>query len=252
MSDKPGILDRAADWIGEKIDKATTPNVPEPEPENAWLLTNTPTPAPDPKKKQTTIMMFTIPADMNKDGKIDPNEGQQYNEFDFYYIYYTYQLQVIDKKLVIAKQVGERYRLRVEMIDKMIADKKTEYSLRVEAFQDLEKEYNYYKELYDRGLGKEFYPGDAKERALKAKMASIASQISSLPGYDEFVYSGNLVDIDNPSKGIQNFKDIRILRSKYQTKMSRNEDETSKLEDRKSANKFYLDLANQRRNWYCS
>lgn len=199
-------------------------------PECEWLIVT-----PNSDKE------YIVPKDENGDGKIEKGETVTLSKKEYLIYLYRYQMKVLQMKKSRKEREKSKYDMQIAIIDKYVEKREKEYGQEVGNFIDGEKDYEYYRDQYNAGFGKEFYAGDVKEQWLKRKMAESAKKMGKVGDKDRYIYSCSFEDIDNPKAGKQHFDDIRTLRVKYDKKVDTLEDEIEDFQSQIEASKSFVE-----------
>lgn len=186
---------------------------------------------------------FLIVSPNSKGKYVIEIEGKEktFNKKEYFLYLYTYNLKVLSLKKARKEREKMKYEHEISKIDRYIDDRESAYDDVIASFIDTQKEFEYYRDLYNEGLGTKFYPGDSRERWLKGKMLETSKKVGGIPDKETFLYSCRFTDIDRPELGKQVFKDIRVLRSKHAKKMREINSEIKGLEAKISNNKSFLE-----------
>jgi hypothetical protein len=216
---------------------------PEPEPEIAWMLTNINNPAytVDAKITGGKMRWYVFPKDMNKDGKIDPMEGEPMNELNFWVAFYKKQMEVTEAKMKSQLDGKAKLEAEIKTIKERINGRAKDYSNQFKEVEDAKDLLEDLNEDYNAKLGVKFFHGDVAEEAMRRRIDAVTAKIVQLQGYKEFAYADDLMDITDPLAGIQHFPDVSVLIKKYDNLAGKYGDQADYWEKRRDHNKDAYD-----------
>lgn len=192
----------------------------------------------------TKQQMLYYRYDYNKDGKIDDKDAPgDIDAFTFKIFVYREQITVINSKLKFFEDIIAKYESEINLIKNYFQQRKIEYQGLSERFLDSEEIYKGLEQQHKAGLETgTFREGDSEELALKQAMKDAYSKIPKLPEEDEYVYSGSYYDIDDPSKTMKFYPNLRLLIQDYERRISLTEGNAiyKNLQERLAANTYWL------------
>lgn len=231
----------------EAIKQKLSPNVPPVEPElkdwyNKWEQST----EKDRKGNDIAIYKFTVPAKT----KNDQPQIIKKTIYEFNVSFYKAQIDHVNAKIEPVKAEINKYEVEIKNIENQIKRQEEKRESKTDRVIEAQKNYKLMQEEYYRKLRKGLFEyGDQEEEALREQLEAMAKKMPKT-NPSEIVYAGKFIDIDDPKKGEQDYKDVRVLIKKYNDKISNLKDKLKPLESRLEANNYYYKKSDQDLNQY--